>query len=208
MVTLVALDVAILPPPEVMARAIAYSAALPAASAERLELDAAHLPHITLTQLFVRHDELDTVGTEIDDVLADQQPLDIQITGGGQSGRTVWLTVERSAELLDLHRRLMASLRGLERGGGDTHAFFDGSGRVGDVRWVAGFRQQSSFRAFTPHITLGHGERAPEVEPFQFEAVTVAACHLGRFCTCRRILRAWDLRRVRESATVDLPDID
>jgi hypothetical protein len=60
---------------------------------------------------------------------------------------------------------------------------------------VSGFRRKSSFRAFNPHITLGHGKRAPVVEPFAFDATTIAACHLGRFCTCRQVLRAWELKR-------------
>jgi len=59
--------------------------------------------------------------------------------------------------------------------------------------WVTGFRLKSAFGAFTPHITLGHGEHLPEIEPFEFEATTIAACHLGRFCTCRKVLREWRL---------------
>lgn len=205
---LVALDVAILPPPEVMGRAIAYSAALPDEGAERLQLDAQHLPHITLTQHFVKHEELEGMFAEIDEVLEQQRPLRLRITGGGQSAQTLWLTVERTPELLDLHERLMKALRALERPGGDAHAFFEGGARVGDVHWVSGFRQQSSFGAFTPHITLGYGARPPRVEPIEFEATAIAACHLGRFCACRRVLRAWELKRGNEPIRVDLPDID
>jgi hypothetical protein len=61
------------------------------------------------------------------------------------------------------------------------------------VEWVAGFRRNSSYEAFTPHITLGHSTKLPFVEPVSFDATTIAACHLGRFCTCRRILRQWKL---------------
>ena len=106
------------------------------------------------------------------------------------------MTVTRTPELLDLHERLMAALRGLERPGGTPDAFFEGDARVRDVLWVAGFRLQASFGAFTPHITLGHGDQAPAIEPLAFEATTVAACHLGRFCTCRSVLREWKLGRV------------
>ena len=205
---LVALDVAILPPPDVMGRAIAYSAALPGAGGERLQLDAQHLPHITLTQQFVTHDELESAFAEIDDVLEHQKPLRLWITEGGQSAQTLWLTVERTPQLLDLHERLMNALKGLERTGANAHAFFEGIARVGDVHWVAGFRQQSAFGAFMPHITLGHGSRPPSVEPIEFDATAIAACHLGRFCTCRRVLRAWELTRGNEPVRVDLPDID
>ena len=87
----------------------------------------------------------------------------------------------------------MEALRGYERPGGTPAAFVDGDGRVGDVLWVTGYRLKSAFHAFTPHITLGHGDRVPEIEPFTFTADTVAACHLGRHCTCRRVLRTWEL---------------
>ena len=194
MAKLVALDVAILPPADVTTRAIAYSAALPGDGSRGLRLDAEHLPHITLTQQFVREDELDAAFARVDEVLRQQVPLRILITGGGQSGHTLWLSVERTSELLELHERLMEGVRGLERPDGGPHAFFDESGRMGDVLWVAGFRLKSSFGAFTPHITLGHGKEPPAVEPFAFDATTIAACHLGRFCTCRRVLRSWTLR--------------
>ena len=203
-----ALDVAILPPPDVMARAIAYSAALPDDGSERLQLDAQHLPHITLTQHFVKYEELDGAFAEIDEVLERQRPLHLTITGGGQSAHTLWMTVERTPELLDLHERLMQALKGLERTAGDAHAFFEGSGRVGDVHWVAAFRQNSSFGAFTPHITLGHGERPPAVDRIAFNATAIAACHLGRFCACRRVLRAWELKAGDEPVRPYLLDID
>ena len=204
---LVALDVAILPPPDVMARAIACSAAIPRDGSERLVLDASHLPHITLTQHFVRYEELDAAYAEIDEVLDGQMPLRLAITGGGQSGNTLWMAVERTRALLDLHERLMKALRDLERTNGDAHAFLEG-GRVGDVHWVGGFRQQASFGAYTPHITLGHGSQTPQIEHMEFEATAIAACHLGRFCTCRKVLRAWELKRGDEKVRPYLPDID
>jgi 2'-5' RNA ligase len=205
---LVALDVAILPPPDVMARAIAYSAALPGDRAERLQLDAQHLPHITLTQHFVKYDELDGAYAEIDELLERQRPLHITITGSGQSAHTVWMAVERTPELLDLHERLMRALKGLERTAGDAHAFFEGGGRFGDVHCVAAFRQNSSFGAFTPHITLGHGVPPPAVEPMTCDATAIAACHLGRFCACRKVLRAWEIKTGNEPVRPYLPDID
>ena len=54
--TLIALDIALLPPADVRARAIDISAALPAAESHGLRLDDEHIPHITLTQQFIRAD--------------------------------------------------------------------------------------------------------------------------------------------------------
>jgi 2'-5' RNA ligase len=194
MSTLLALDVAILlPPPDVRQRAMHLSATLPADESQGLRLDAEHLPHITLTQQFVRVDELDAIFDRVDEALRGQPPLTIHVTGGGKGASSVWMAVERTAAMSQLHERLMETLRGFERPGGGPATFFEGDARVGDVVWVTGYRLKSSLSAYTPHITLGHASEPPRVDPFTFEATTVAACHLGRFCSCCRVLRSWEL---------------
>ena len=190
---LLALDVAFLLPPDVAARAVALSAALPPAKDDELRLGPNHLPHVTLTQQFVRVDELDAALARVDDVLREQPPLLLRVTGGGKGSHAVWMAIESTPDVIGLHERLMEALRGYERPAGTAAAFVDGDARVRDVLWVTGFRLKSSFAAFAPHVTLGHAEEPTHVEPFDFTATTVAACHLGRFCTCRRMLRSWPL---------------
>jgi hypothetical protein len=190
---LLALDIAILPPPDARERAVRLSATLRGSESQGLRLDAEHLPHITLTQQFVRLDELDAVFGRVDEALRGQPPLTIHVTGGGTGASSVWMAVTRTAAISRLHERLMESLRGFERPGGGPAAFFEGDARAGDVVWVAGYRLKSSLSAYTPHITLGHASEPPRVDPLTFEATTVAACHLGRFCSCRRVLRSWEL---------------
>lgn len=191
--SLVAIDVAVLPPPDISKRAVELSAALPTSEGRGLRLDAEHLPHITLVQSFVRGEELESALDSIGAVLRDVPPLRLRVPGSGQSRHTVWLTVERSPELDTLHEQLMHALRGVERAGGTPAAFVDGDARPGDVLWVSTYRLKAAFGSFTPHITLGHAKRPPHVDPFEFSAATIAACHLGRFCACRRVLRQWTL---------------
>jgi 2'-5' RNA ligase len=198
MAKLVALDVAILPPADVARRAMEYSAALPQEEEPALQLDDSRLPHITLTQQFVREEELETAFGQIDEVLRDRTAFTLHVTGGEKSGHTVWMTIERTPEIIELHEALLEALRGVERPGGTPAAFVDDA-RAADVLWVAGFRLKSSFGSFTPHITLGHGGEPPSIAPFSFEARTIAACHLGRFCTCRQVLREWTLEDVQQT---------
>jgi 2'-5' RNA ligase len=197
MTRILAIAAAVLPQPDVTSLATELSASLPAEASQGLRLDAEHLPHVTLVQLFVRESDLDTVFERMDDVLREQLPLRLLVPGARRSGHTLWLGIERSADLIALHERLMEALRGVERQDGGPGAFFEGEGRPGDVSWVAGYRVRSSLEKFMPHITLGHGGHAPAVESFAFDAAAVAACHLGRFCTCRRVLRAWTLLRAQ-----------
>ena len=193
-VQLLALDVALLPPPDVRQRAIELNAELSAAGPQELQLGEENQPHVTLTQMFIRAEELHAALERVNAVVRSLRPLVVDVIGGGHSGGTVLMQIERTPRLVELHEELMEVLRGYERPGGTRAAFVEGDGRVADVMWVTSYRLKSAFHAFTPHITLGHGEQVPAIEPFSFEATTVAACHLGRFCTCRRVLRSWELK--------------
>ena len=193
MSALLALDVALLLPPDARQRAMTISASLPPKESHGFRLDADHFPHVTLTQLFVRADEADAALDRIDETLRGQQPFGIRVTGGGKGHSSVWMAVERTDAIASLHERLLEALRGLERPGGTAAAFFEGDARVGDVAWVTGYRLTSSLSAYNPHVTLGYAANPPAIEPFAFEATTVAACHLGRFCSCRHVLRSWEL---------------
>lgn len=190
---MIAIDIAILPPPEVSARAIALSAALPADESQGLLLGADYLPHVTLTQQFVLSESLDSLFTQIDRVLRDRAPLRLHVVGGARGTNSVWMSIERSPELVSLHEQMLEAAEPFEVTTGDAAAFFSDDARDRDVRSVREFRHQSSFDRFTPHITLGHASAAPVIEPMAFVATTVAVCHLGRFCTCRPIIRAWDV---------------
>jgi len=189
----IAIAVAVLPPPAIARRAIELSASLPRSESLGLLLGRDVLPHITLTQHFVPADRSDQIVDRVASALAGSEPLRLTVTGAGRGRSSVWMAIEPTAALSQIHRRLMDLLHDFEREGGTPAAFVDGDARPGDVEWVAGFRRNASYEAYTPHITLGHAARLPPVEPMSFDAATIAACHLGRFCTCRRILRQWKL---------------
>ena len=189
-----AVAIAILPPPEVANRAIALSEALPAGESQGLRLGAEYPPHITLTQQFISSQSLDSLLARLDSVLRHRAPLHLRVAGGGKGSNSVWMSIERSPELATVHEQLLQAAEPFEVTIGDSSAFFGGDARDRDVRWVCQFRRQASLDRFTPHITLGHASEPPIIEPRAFVATTIAVCHLGRFCTCRRVLRAWDLK--------------
>ena len=190
---LLALDVAILLPARVSQRATELSAALPAAGSQGPRLDGNRLPHITLTQQFVPEQDLDAVLATVSATITNYDTLHLNVTGSARGQNSVWMAIAPATDLVELHRHLMDALRPFERTDGTSEAFVDGDARPADVAWVAGFRDSASYAAFQPHITLGHSSTLPPVEPIAFNASTIAACQLGRFCTCRRVLQRWEL---------------
>lgn len=194
MENLVAIDVALLPPADVIAQAIAANAALPRSGFQGLRLDDHHLPHVTLTQQFVDTLQMDEVFERVEAVARRHAPIPIHVTGAGRSRNTVWMAIEKKGPLAALHQDLMNTLLTLERSGGSPHAFVSRNARPGDVAWVGGFRQKSSFDAYVPHVTIGHSTATPSIEARDFSAARLAVCHLGRFCTCRKVFAEWVLR--------------
>jgi 2'-5' RNA ligase len=189
--SLIAIDVAILPPREICEGAMALSASLPRTEFQGLQLDETHLPHITLTQQYVAVDELAQVTAAIGRMVAGHPRLALAISGAGRGTNSVWMRVDRAESLHTLHRALMDALLPFEHRGGAVDAFAEHDARLTDVQWVAQYRGTSSYERFTPHITLGHASRLPRVDPMTFEADVVAMCHLGRFCSCRKVLYSW-----------------
>jgi hypothetical protein len=122
-------------------------------------------------------------------------PLRLRVSGLDCRGETVTLGIERNPALQRLHKMLLDALAGLAGPSGDASGFLAGKEaiRPRDVNWVTRYRSDSSLDRYWPHITLGHGPLGTPVEPFDFVADRVAACHLGRFCTCRAVLREWRL---------------
>lgn len=190
---LLALDVALLLPPAVSAEAERLSASIQPSGEASFRLDAGHLPHITLTQQFVSVPALDASFAAVGAVLRGRPALRLRTNGIRREGRTVWLEIAPTPELTALHMDLMAALRPFEQPSGSGAAFVDADTRARSVAWVENYRGGASFARYRPHITLGHGEPFERASPIAFEATTVAACHLGHFCTCRSILREWRL---------------
>lgn len=191
-----AIDVAILVPEDVGSRAREISRALAGDRADALRLDAAHLPHVTLAQQFVERARFDELFAEIDRLLRHEPPLLLRIHGITYDHDTAYFAVEATPDLQRLHEAVMDAIEPFESPDGSVRAFHHGPEaiRPEDADWVRNFREASAYAHFRPHVTLGHGEVTEPAEPLDFSAKRVAACHLGRFCTCRTVLREWKLQ--------------
>lgn len=193
--SIVAIDVAILPPDHVAAAARAINVVLAGDRGDALRLDDTHRPHVTLAQQFVERARLDELYAVLDRILRHQPPLSLRVTGTTTDRDTAFLVIETTPDLQGLHEAVMDAIEPFESPDATAGAF-QANGetiRARDVDWVANYREVSAYTHFRPHVTLGHGPCPPLPEPLPFRAEDLAVCHLGRFCTCRDVFRRWGL---------------
>ena len=189
----IAIDIALLLPDAANERVRAVNKAMLAAKPEGLRFDATHLPHITLAQMFVQRVNLPALIGRIDPILGSAPPLALFVSGVGSGNTTAHLVIEPNPALRKLHEQLMDAVQPFEEAGGGSEAFHsDGEPpRAADIAWVTRFRTNASYGNFHPHITVGAGPPQEFREPFGFTIGRATVCHLGRFCTCRIVLREW-----------------
>jgi len=191
----IAIDIVLLPPEEIWEWAVDLSRDIREQNPESaILLDDTHLPHITLVQACV--DNLDEVVKAIKDSLANIRPLPLNVDCAmvDENG-TAGLNIAITKELQQLHNDLMSSIEKF-RGTVDSEAFYldnDQTVSRGTLDWVKNFTQHAGYEKYVPHITLGEINSLPKVEPKKFIADRIAVCHLGNYCTCRKILKEWQL---------------
>jgi 2'-5' RNA ligase len=190
---LIAIDLALIPPERVQERARRVNREL---SAGGLKFDATHMPHITLAQCFAWKASLPLLIERLGLALRDTAAVPTAAIALIDQESTISFLLDRTRPLQKLHESLMDTLKEWEEEGGDASSFHsDGEPvRDKDVDWVKNFRTEASYRNFVPHITLGFGRTAALFEPFDFSADHLGLFHLGRFCTCRLLLKEWPLR--------------
>ena len=150
---------------------------------------------MTLAQQFVPVADLPLVTAEVGAVLASFAPLTLTAERLASSGVTTSLVLAATRPIAALHTRLMDRLAAFDMTAGGADAFLANAEppRARDIEWVTRFRTAAAYGAFEPHVTLGVGVLDIPAPALEFEAVQVALCHLGRFCTCRRVLASWTL---------------
>jgi hypothetical protein len=165
------------------------------------ELDAAHMPHVTLLQRFVRAKDFDAVTAAITKVLAAEQPTEMNLTTKSLDyvmfvGLAVTvLVVERAPELVRLHHKIIDAVAPFSVSGGTAAAFVGANAIVETVDWVETFVPKSSGENYLPHVTAGVATetflkqlKAAPFQTFTFRPDGVAVYQLGNFGTAAKKL--------------------
>ena len=102
--------------------------------------------------------------------------------------------IEKTKILQSLHEEVMAKLA--QYFSYDVTAGMLLSENVDEstLLWIKNFPENSSFKKYYPHITLGHGQLKNFPFPHEFTVTKLALCHLGNHCTCRKILASAALK--------------
>lgn len=168
-------------------------------------LDAQHRPHITLLQCFVRTEKLPEVYRASGKVLShfDLQSMRLQAVKHYYipDGRTglAGIVIEPTVELLDLQRKLIASMERFMVPTGKSTAFVTTPDDLvmspALVKYVENFVPDASGERFNPHVTTGVAMRedldAMLKEPFdefEFAPASAAVYQLGQYGTAAKRL--------------------
>ncbi len=101
--SVLAIDLALLLPPDADALARRLNQTL-ATDPDALRLDDAHLPQVTVAQLFIAAEDLDNVRERVMPAVAGMGRLRLHVRGIAR-GSSAWMEIERTAELQQLHER-------------------------------------------------------------------------------------------------------
>ena len=174
-------------------------------------LDAAHRPHITMIQRFVRTADLDKVYDAGNKVFARANVTGMKLEAFkyyyipskelGLSG----IVAKPTPELLKLQAELIAAVAPFTVPSGNSGAFVTTpDDRVIDpllIEYVSTFVPKASGEHFDPHVTTGLAPRtyldkllAEPFEPFTFSPAGAAVYQLGQFGTAAKKLKEFDLK--------------
>lgn len=193
-----AIDVAILPPLDVMEKIIDINRQATIKNATRGPLAKDDfLPHMSLAMGGVENDSLETVQNIVEDVVKRFSPISVVLNElyyaeNPDGSRTYAYRVKKSSELQQLHESLMNRLRQFFSYDCTKDSLFSKTGEeVTKPHYINKFATSYSFEAFDPHITIRTTEAVgQEILPLQFTATKVAVCHVGIKATCRKELFA------------------
>ena len=173
-------------------------------------LDAAHQPHISCLQRYVRNDALENIYAAISDVLTTDHPATWTLTaykyyyipwkGLGLAG----IVIHPTDALLRYQQELIDAIAPFTVASGTAAAYVttpeDPDIVQPLIEYVAGFVPNQTGKSFNPHVTIGLGPeeylKAMLAEPFTdftFSPAGVSVYQLGNYGVAAKKLKAFSL---------------
>ncbi len=183
----IAIDVVLLPPEEIMNKAIEINKKL-VDDPIKLNKESC-LPHISLCMGTIEEKSLPKIKETIDKIASSFPKLSLTINEINEEHTT--FDIEKTEILQKLHETVMEKLEPYLSYNATTSMCFSPPHVVEKTLfWINNYREDSSFGKFHPHITLGTSKLNKTELDINFTASILAICHLGNYCTCRRVLHS------------------
>lgn len=196
----IAVDAVLLPSQEMMDRVIEANRGLLKQCTDKIMLNKTDcLPHVSLAMGCIEEKDIVNIGKILRRIAENYIPRPLTIVGASigtnaTGERVSVFDLKRTEELQSLHETVMRELA--------SYFSYDMSAEMvpsppeadeSTLRWIRDYPEKSSFKNFSPHITIGYGRIANPPAPIEFHATRLALCHLGNHCTCRKILTSAEL---------------
>jgi hypothetical protein len=205
-----AIDILLLPDATMLEHAAANNARLLEVFPKGFALDAAHHPHITMLQCFVRTADLDKVYAAEEKVFIAAnvnamklEAFKLYYIPAGALG-VAGIVAKPTPQLIKLQADIIAAAKPLMVKTGPIGAFTapheDPAIDAGLIQYVSMFEQNAAGEHFNPHVSTGNAPKAyldqmiaEPFEPFAFSPAGAAVYQLGPFGTAAKKLKEWEL---------------
>lgn len=188
--TKIAIDIVLLPPGNIMDEAIRINSQF---THDPIKLNKENcLPHISLCMGVIEEENLPKIKEVIDEIVKKSSKL--LLTMDKISDEYVCFEIKNNKNLQKLHEEIMTRLSSYLSYDAMTDMCFSPPPVIGKTLfWINSFKDKSSFENYYPHITLGTSKLNNRELNIDFTASKLAVCHIGNYCTCRKILFSMDL---------------
>ena len=209
--TLTAIDILLEPDGMMLQHAGADNTRLRGVYPNGFALDAAHRPHITMIQCFVRTVDLDKVFAAEEKVFAGARVGAMKLEAfkyyyapTGATG-VAGICARPTPELLKLQADVIAAVKPYMQPTGPIGAFTASHGDTaldsGIIRYVSGYVPNMSGKNFNPHVSIGVAPKAyldkmlaEPFKPFTFSPAGAAVFQVGPYGTAARRLQEWGVK--------------
>lgn len=186
----IAIDIVLLMPEEINKLAIDLSSKIiPPENTKPLRLGMDdYLPHVSLLMGTIFTNDIEKLKNKIESIIKKYLPLKIIFTEIN-NGNLSYLDIEKNKQLNDL-RSEIAQVANLDYDA-DASMIIDSEIEDGFLDWINNFKENNVGEdKFSFHLTIGAGNSILCKADFPTETTinTVAICHLGYKCSCRKVL--------------------
>jgi len=196
----IAIDVVLLPSEEMMDKAIEVNQKQLIKYKSEVRLNKQNCwPHISLAMGAINKKDLSTVSDILREIASRFKIFNLIADGYRSliipSGEIYSeYTVKNTKELQRLHETIIKKLKRFLTYDITIDMLYSSPAfDKTTLLFIKNYLKNSSYKNFEPHISLGVGKTENVATPIASTASTLALCHLGNYCTCRKILFSTNL---------------